>query len=302
MATPSADQLDTFVDHLRHERRLSPHTLAGYQRDLRKFIAWSEQAGLTDLREIDSQHIRLCLASLHRGGLHSASLQRWLSSLRAFFTFAQRMRWLEANPGAGIRAPKRARRLPKTMDVDQTSKFVAVPCDGWLSCRDRAMVELFYSSGLRLAELVSLNLADLDLRDGTAIVTGKGDKMRIVPVGREACSALNVWLKQRAPVATAGEAAVFIARRGVRISHRAVQQRLHTLSVRQGTSERVHPHMLRHSFASHLLESSGDLRAVQELLGHANLSTTQIYTHMDFQHLAKIYDSAHPRAQRKKPD
>ncbi|MGK2913691.1 MAG: tyrosine recombinase XerC [Porticoccaceae bacterium] len=302
MATPSQDQLDAFENYLRHERRLSPHTLAGYQRDLQKFTAWSASAGLTGLSEIDSQHIRQCLATLHRGGLNGASLQRWLSSLRAFFTFAQRRRWLNANPATGIRAPKRARKLPKTLDVDQAAQFLSIPNSDWLSCRDRAILELFYSSGLRLAELVGLDLKDLDLNDGTVTVTGKGNKTRIVPVGRAARQALTLWLAQRALEARAEEAALFIIRRGGRIGHRAVQQRLHKLSASQGSQERVHPHMLRHSFASHLLESSGDLRAVQELLGHANLSTTQIYTHLDFQHLAKIYDSAHPRAHRKKLD
>lgn len=301
MAVPSATQLDAFCAHLRHERRLSPHTLAGYQRDLDKFAVWSERRAIEDLQEIDSQHVRICLASLHREGLGAASLQRWLSSLRTFFAFAQRMGWVANNPASGVRGPKRAQKLPKTMDVDQVSRFVAIPGDRWLDCRDRAMLELFYSSGLRLAELVALDLDDLDLREGTVRITGKGRKTRMVPVGKAARAALATWLPQRALVAKPGTSAVFIARGGERIGRRAIQQRVRKLGMAQGMEALVHPHMLRHCFASHLLESSGDLRAVQELLGHASLSTTQIYTHLDFQHLASVYDSAHPRAQRAKP-
>lgn len=298
-ATLFAEERGLFASHLSHERRLSPHTVASYLRDLDKFIAWGQRAGLSQLTQIDSQHIRQCLAALHRDGLAAVSLQRWLSSLRAFFDFGIARGWLATSPVVGVRAPKKARKLPRAMDIDQTAQFLALAGDDWLSCRDRAILELFYSSGLRLAELVSLNLGDLDIADRTLTVTGKGRKTRTLPVGSMALKAMVVWLGQRAAVAAVGETALFITHRGGRIGPRAVQQRLHVLSVRQGMAEPVHPHMLRHSFASHLLESSTDLRAVQELLGHASLSTTQIYTHLDFQHLAKVYDSAHPRARRK---
>ncbi len=296
-----AEQRGLFASHLRDERRLSPHTVAGYLRDLDKFTAWAQRTGIHELGQIDSQHVRQCLAVLHRGGLASVSLQRWLSALRAFCEFGAARAWLATNPTAGVRAPKKARKLPRVMDIDQTAQFLSLTGDDWLTCRDRAILELFYSSGLRLAELVSLDLSDLDLADRTLTVTGKGRKTRALPVGSMALKAVADWLTQRAAVAAMGETALFITRRGGRIGPRAVQQRLRALSARQGMAEPVHPHMLRHSFASHLLESSTDLRAVQELLGHASLTTTQIYTHLDFQHLAKVYDSAHPRARRKPP-
>ncbi len=298
-ALPFDEQSNAFADDLRYQRRVSAHTLNGYLRDLRKFQTWAVHASLDSLQQVDDQHIRQCLATLHRGGLAPASLGRWLASLRAFFNFAVRRKWIAANPATGISAPKGQRKLPKTLDVDQTGQFVAVVGDDWFTCRDRAIVELLYSSGLRLAELGALNLSDVDFSDGTVTVTGKGSKTRTVPVGKLAVTALRQWLTQRAQTATQDNNAVFINRSGGRLSHRSIQLRLHKLSVRQGMPGRVNPHMLRHSFASHLLESSGDLRAVQELLGHANLSTTQIYTHLDFQHLAKTYDLAHPRAHRK---
>ncbi len=296
---PFADQSHAFADYLRYERRLSVHTLKAYLRDLGKFQRWAAGVGLDSVQQVDDQHIRQCLAVLHRGGMAPPSLGRWLASLRAFFNFAVRRKWTQANPATGISAPKGQRKLPRTLDVDQTGQFVAVSGDDWFTCRDRAIVELLYSSGLRLAELAALNLRDLDLGDGAVTVTGKGSKTRTVPVGKLAATALLQWLTMRVQTATPDNNAVFISRSGGRLSHRSIQQRLHRLSVRQGMPGRVHPHMLRHSFASHLLESSGDLRAVQELLGHANLSTTQIYTHLDFQHLAKTYDRAHPRARRK---
>ncbi len=292
-------QAHAFADYLRDQRRVSAHTLTGYLRDVRKFQNWATHAGLANLQQVDDQHIRQCLATLHRSGLAPASLGRWLASLRAFFNFAVRRKWIASNPATGISAPRGQRKLPKTLDVDQTGQFVAVAGDDWFTCRDRAIVELLYSSGLRLAELGALKLRDIDFSDGTVTVTGKGNKTRTVPVGKLAITALQRWLAHRAESAVPDSDAIFINRTGGRLSHRSIQQRLHKLSVRQGMQGRVHPHMLRHSFASHLLESSGDLRAVQELLGHANLSTTQIYTHLDFQHLAKTYDSTHPRARRK---
>ena len=306
LSVPNKTELDSFKHYLASERNLSPHTVTNYLRDLGKLSRWTQAENLQSLKQIDSLHIRQCLANLHKGGLGGASLQRWLSSLRAFFRYAIRKQWLESDPSVGINAPKKNRRLPKVLDVDQTDQFMEVPGSSWLAHRDRAMIELFYSSGLRLAELASLNINNLDFADHTVTVLGKGNKTRTLPVGAPALLRLREWLglRPQRPGASTGveddQQALFLSQRGQRLSHRAIQQRLAHLSAKQGLDQRVNPHMLRHSFASHLLESSGDLRAVQELLGHANLSTTQIYTHLDFQHLAKTYDQAHPRALRKK--
>ncbi|UTW45156.1 tyrosine recombinase XerC [bacterium SCSIO 12696] len=296
---PFAQQLDQFERYLRSERNASPHTIANYRRDLKKLQDYCQQNHIKQLAAITPSDIRLCLGLLHRQGLSGASLQRWLSSSRSFFNFASRKYGLTLNPASGIRAPKSPKKLPKTMDADQTQQYLNINSDEWINCRDLAMVELFYSSGLRLAELVGLDITHIDIGNGSARVLGKGRKERIVPIGRYALDALKTWLKRRREVAIQDHQALFISQRGTRISPRTVQQRLKQLSAQQGMDGRVHPHMLRHSFASHLLESSGDLRAVQELLGHANISTTQVYTHLDFQHLAKVYDKAHPRAQKR---
>lgn len=297
---PSTSQLNSFVDYLRYERVLSPHTVAAYQRDIQRFGDCLSPMAPDSLAQIDSLHIRQCLAQLHHNGLSGKSLQRWLSSIRAFFRFAERKQWLETDPSSGISAPRSARKLPSVLDVDLAEQLMGITGNDWLARRDRAMVELFYSSGLRLAELASLDTADLDLSEATVTVTGKGRKTRTVPVGRQALSRLKEWLDvRRQKIQDDSVTALFLSQRGNRISHRAIQQRLANLSMKTGLGQRVNPHQLRHSFASHVLESSGDLRAVQELLGHANLSTTQIYTHLDFQHLARTYDKAHPRALRK---
>ena len=296
---PSPDQLAAFERYLTSERRYSPHTLSNYRRDLKKLQNWSSKAGLTDLEQLNSHHIRQCLGQLHAGGLAGSSLSRWLSSLRTLFKFALREHWVTDNPVTGLSAPKSAKKLPRTLDVDQIQQLLNIASNDPLMLRDLAMAELMYSSGLRLAELAGTNLNDLDLVDTTITVTGKGGKTRILPVGTHAQTAIKRWLRERSSWCEPEQTALFLTRRGQRLSHRAIQQRLAQIGLRQGVPGRVHPHMLRHSFASHLLESSGDLRAVQELLGHANLSTTQIYTHLDFQHLAKIYDVAHPRARRK---
>jgi len=297
---PLADQLTQFEEHLRSERRLSPHTVDSYRRDLGKLLKWCNRQQLDTLSELNTQHIRLCLSELHRQGLGGRSLQRWMSSLRTFFTYALKQRWVGADPSAAVSAPKSTKKLPRTLDVDQATQFVTASGDSWVAYRDRAMVELFYSSGLRLSELTSLDLRDIDFADRLVRVTGKGGKNRQVPIGSHAARALQQWLgRRREHPQSAHTNAVFLSSRGNRIAPRTVQERLRLLSQQQDMQGRVSPHMLRHSFASHLLESSGDLRAVQELLGHANLSTTQIYTHLDFQHLSKIYDRAHPRAKRK---
>jgi integrase/recombinase XerC len=302
MDAAAAAWVERYLAHLRAERRLSPHTESNYRRDLAALSAWCDAAGLPDWPRLDSQHVRSFAASQHRGGLSPKSIQRQLSALRGFFAFLIREGVLGANPAAEIRAPKAAKRLPGTIDADQMARLLAPPADEPLARRDHAMMELFYSSGLRLAELVGLDLMDLDLQDRTVRVLGKGAKTRIVPVGRHALSALRAWLGDRAALAKPGETAVFVGSTGRRLGPRAIQLRLAEAARRQGLNLRVHPHLFRHSFATHLLESSGDLRGVQELLGHADISTTQVYTHLDFQHLARIYDQAHPRARRRKQD
>lgn len=299
---PFANELQAFLLYLRTERQVSARTLDAYQRDLEKLQIFAAERQTHSLSDINPQSIRLMMAQLHRANLSAKSLQRWLSGLRSFFRFCINRGWLKVNPADGLQAPKVSRKLPKTLDVDQATQFVEVQGDDFVSLRDRALVELFYSSGLRLSELVGINLTDLDPREGSVTVTGKGNKQRNVPVGKEALKAIAAYQPQRALVANEGEAALFISSRGKRISQRNVQERLRQLSVKQGMAQPVHPHMLRHSFASHMLESSSDLRLVQELLGHANISTTQVYTHLDFQHLAKVYDNAHPRAQKKRDD
>ena len=297
---PDASQLNSFVEYLRYERVLSPHTVDAYERDINRFADCLAPMAPGTLDQIDSLHVRQCLAQLHQRGLSGTSLRRWLSSIRAFFRFARRKQWLVADPSSGISAPRSARKLPNVLDVDLAEQLMGVAGDDWLSRRDRAMVELFYSSGLRLAELARLDIGDLDISEATVTVTGKGRKTRTLPVGKPALSRLREWLDVRGQKAREESlTALFLSQQGKRISHRAIQHRLSLLSLRAGLGRHVNPHQLRHSFASHLLESSGDLRAVQELLGHANLATTQIYTHLDFQHLASIYDSTHPRAQRK---
>lgn len=297
---PFAEELAAFLTYMRSEKQFSPLTQENYRRDLEKFFRFCAKYSLHDLSTLHPQHIRQGVAALHRSGIGGKSLQRWLSSLRSFFRFAIKRGWMKNNPADGIQAPKSPKKLPKTMDADQTAQFVEVAGDSFIALRDRALLELIYSSGLRLAEVTGLNLSDIDLKEGMVNVTGKGSKQRLLPVGCYAIAALQEWLPQRARHAPADQQALFITQRGTRISHRAVQLRMQQLSAQQGMDNPVHPHMLRHSFASHVLESSGDLRLVQELLGHANISTTQIYTHLDFQHLAKVYDKAHPRAQRKK--
>jgi integrase/recombinase XerC len=292
--------LDAFLDHLRHERRLSSHTLENYARDLGRIQAWCDTKAIPAWNGLDQQHIRDYAAWRHRRGISGKTIQRELSALRSLFRYLLREGATETDPAQGVRAPKTQRRLPATLDADQINRLLEGGDSQPLEVRDKAIVELFYSSGLRLAELVSIDLIDIDLDDATLEVTGKGAKTRRVPVGRQARKAIGKWLQARAQIAAADERALFVSQRGVRLKPRSVQQRLHHWAIRQGATRNVHPHLLRHSFASHLLESSGDLRAVQELLGHADISTTQIYTHLDFQHLAEVYDNAHPRAHRKK--
>jgi len=293
-------ELDNFFQYLKSERRLSPHTLLNYRRDLETLAAFAAAQGVHEWRALDAIRARAFAATLHRRGLNGRSIARMLSAARSLYRFLIREGRATASPFSGVSAPKAGRRLPKALSVEQAVRLVEIPTENALAARDRAMLELFYSSGLRLAELVALDIDDLDLRDGSVTVTGKGSKTRIVPVGGKARNAIQSWLSERLGYAKRSETALFVGRNGKRLGSRAVQQRLKYWAARQGLSVPAHPHMLRHSFASHVLESSGDLRAVQELLGHANLSTTQVYTHLDFQHLAKVYDAAHPRARRKR--
>ncbi len=298
--TPQArQQLDDFLHALRYERNLSPRTRDAYRRDLQRFMAFCDESEIGDWPQVDAETVRRFVAWRHRRGLGGRSLQRELSALRSLFRHLLRLGAVDHNPAADVRAPKAGRQLPKTLDVEQVTRLLTFPGDKALDVRDRAILELFYSSGLRLSELLALDLAAAaDIRQGRVRVTGKGGKIREVPVGRHAIAALEAWLRERPALARDGEAALFLSRDGRRLSPRAVQQRLRLRARQQGIEGRVHPHMLRHSFASHLLESSGDLRAVQELLGHADIGTTQIYTHLDFQHLAQVYDRAHPRARK----
>ncbi|MGY1425906.1 tyrosine recombinase XerC [Lysobacter sp. A289] len=294
-SVPITSPVDDFLSHLAVERRMSPHTLDAYRRDLTALSQWADGQGLAVL-DVRTEPLRGFIAAEHRRGLSPKSLQRRLSACRSFYAWLLKHGRVEANPAAAIRAPKAPRKLPEVLDADEVKVLVEVPTDVPLGLRDRAMLELFYSSGLRLSELCALRWRDLDLADGLVTVLGKGSKQRSVPLGSYARAALAEW---HGSTGADSDSPVFPGRNGP-ITPRAVQYRLRQLAQRQGVFKRVHPHMLRHSFASHILESSGDLRGVQELLGHADIATTQIYTHLDFQHLAKVYDSAHPRAKRKK--
>ena len=290
-------RINEFLHYLETARQLSPHTLSNYRRDLEKFSDYCLQKNIAEPSLAHSADVRQWVAQLHRGGLAGPSLQRALSALRSFYKYRNRQ-GEKNNPAISIQAPKSAKKLPKALDADNMQQLLSIDGNDWLSTRDRAILELFYSSGLRLSELVNLNLQDIDLPQALITVTGKGRKTRTLPIGSFAIKALKAWFSLRADVKPI-ETAVFLSKQGRRLGQRSIQLRLKKYSVQQGVNQSVHPHMLRHSFASHMLESSGDLRAVQELLGHANISTTQVYTHLDFQHLAKVYDKAHPRASRK---
>ena len=291
------DLLNGYLAYLGNERQYSPLTLENYARDIRQLFA---AAGETPLIDLKSHQIRRFIAMLHGQGLGGKTLARMLSAWRGFYTYLIRDHQYTTNPCNGLRAPKSPRNLPHTLSPDEAVRMVDLPADDdVLTLRDKAMFELLYSSGLRLAELVGMNPAALDFSDASVRVTGKGNKTRIIPLGSHAISALQQWINARVALAKDDEPALFINRNGGRISARSVQLRMKEWGIKQGLSSNVHPHLLRHSFASHVLQSSGDLRAVQEMLGHASISTTQVYTHLDFQYLSKIYDSAHPRAKKK---
>jgi integrase/recombinase XerC len=323
--TPAAIAwIERFRRYLAEERRCSPHTVAAYTRDLQALVSYCGSTGLASWAALDSGHVRAFAARSHAGGLGPRSIQRRLSAVRSFFEFLQReghalrtrvpeaagagamerdgrseVARIRSNPGQDVRAPKAPRRLPQTLDADQMARLLEIPAGEPFACRDRAIMELLYSSGLRLAEIVGLDLGELDLRDRMVHVLGKGRKARLVPVGRMAIRALEEWLAERPGIARPGEPALFVGRSGRRLGRRAVELRVAHWARRQGVPAHVYPHLFRHSFASHLLESGAELRGVQELLGHADIATTQIYTHLDFQHLARIYDASHPRARRK---
>jgi len=292
--SPVAD-IEDYLAHLQVERRMSAHTLDAYRRDLVSLAQWAQHEGV-EVSALHGEQVRGFVAAEHRRGLSPKSLQRRLSACRSFYAWLVKQGRIAASPAASIRSPKAPRKLPQVLDPDEAKALVEVPTDAPLGLRDRALLELFYSSGLRLSELCALRWRDLDLSDALVNVLGKGNKQRSVPLGSHARAALAEW---RGSTGAANDAHVFPGRGGGPITPRAVQLRMRHLAQQQGLFKRVHPHLLRHSFASHILESSGDLRGVQELLGHADIATTQIYTHLDYQHLAKVYDAAHPRARRK---
>jgi integrase/recombinase XerC len=291
--------LDRFERHLGTERRLSAHTVAAYAHDLATLAQWCDQNGIDRWGTLDHQHVRSYAARIHARGLKGRSIQRRLAAVRAFFTFLQREGALKRNPALDVPSPKARRRLPQTLDVDQMARLLDFKPANVLEVRDLAMMEVFYSAGLRLSELTGLRLGDLDLKSGQARVLGKGSRERIILLGGKAVQALRKWLAERASLAKPDSEALFVGRSGQPLTPRAVQLRVAERARAQGLPQHVHPHLFRHSFATHLLESSRDLRGVQELLGHANISSTQVYTHLDFQHLARTYDQAHPRAKRR---
>lgn len=287
---------EDYLNHLAYERRLADHTLSNYQRDLDVLGELTGERSVSALQQTD---IRRFIAQLHGRGLSPRSLARVLSGWRGFFEHLRREGLIRANPADGVKAPRAEKRLPQTLSPDEASKLVAIEDTSPVGLRDHALFELAYSCGLRVSELVSLDLGSIDLASGEVRVTGKGSKTRIVPVGKQALNAVRTWMGVRSSWKGAESPALFLGERGGRLSVGAVQKRIKQWAVKQGINVDVHPHMLRHSFASHVLQSSGDLRAVQEMLGHASIASTQVYTHLDFQHLAKVYDAAHPRAKKK---
>jgi integrase/recombinase XerC len=301
---PDSEQewISKFLQHLGFERRLSPLTCKHYGRDLAAFYRFCREQHLQGWNEVDGEHLRSFSAACYRRGLGARSIQRQLSAIRTFFRYMRREQHVKSNPAEGLSAPKAGKRLPENLDADRMARLLDITGDGPLVARDRAILELLYSSGLRLAELTALDVDSIDIADGSVRVVGKGSKERILPVGRHALKALATWQRERGQLADPDEPALFVSSRGTRLKPRSVQARVDHWAKRQGIDTKVYPHLFRHSFATHLLESSHDLRGVQELLGHANIGTTQVYTHLDFQHLAQIYDKTHPRARRKQDD
>lgn len=297
----STEWVDSYLDELAQQRRQSPHTVSNYRRDLHVLAGLiAESSDSITYCTLQGHHIRRFMAQLHARGLGGRSLARMLSAWRGFYRWLGLRGEVSANPVEGVKAPKSPRALPKVLSPDEANRLLDHAGGDGLELRDQAMFELFYSSGLRLAELAALDLACLhDVAEGEIKVFGKRGKERHVPVGGKAREAIERWAQQRALVALPDETALFVGQRGARIHPRVIEERLKQRALTQGLPVNVHPHMLRHSFASHMLQSSGDLRAVQEMLGHASIASTQVYTHLDFQHLAQVYDKAHPRAKRK---
>ena len=301
--TPIQPLIDRFLDHLKFERRVSDHTVSAYRIDLLRLQEFAVQRKIQNIARLAPPQARLFAAGLRHLNLSSRSIARTLSAARSFYKFLIREGEGKTNPFEGISTPRGERKLPRTLNIEQAAQLVMITPDSDLTFRDRAILELLYSSGLRLSEIERSNVCDVDLADRTMTILGKGGKTRIVPVGRHAITAIKSWLQRRQALVSNSnieEKALFVSRSGNRLGARAIQKRVEYWAKRQGLDRSVHPHMLRHSFASHMLESSSDLRAVQELLGHSDISTTQVYTHLDFQHLAKVYDKAHPRARRRK--
>lgn len=293
------DAIQRFIDYLRDERGLSPRTRDAYSRDLEKFRAEFGRPDSRTLRDVSEHDVRRFIARLHRQGLGARSIQRVLSAVRSLYRYLVREGIADHNPASAVKAPKAPKKLPKTLDTDAVTRLLDFEADTPLAIRDKSIMELFYSSGLRLSELATLRWDQVDIASGLVTVTGKGGKTRIVPLGGQAAKALGKWQRVRGNFAGFDEPCIFVSQRGNPISTRTIQSRIRHWARKQGLPQQVYPHLLRHSFASHLLESSGDLRAVQELLGHADISTTQVYTHLDFQHLSSVYDKAHPRARKK---
>jgi integrase/recombinase XerC len=293
---PLNQAVQQYLDYLAYNKRYSSHTIDAYRRDIQRLIHTLEDLGHNAWADTQADTIRAAMITARKTDLAPKSIQRILSSWRSFFTYLLQQRLVKLNPVEGIKAPKSPQKLPNSLDPDQISQVLNAPIasDDPMAMRDNAMVELTYSCGLRVAELASLNVFDIDMTDASLIVTGKGNKTRQLPIGRQAITAISSWLQQRSQLKCLDANALFINHRGQRMGVRGIQMRMAKMSASHG--QHIHPHMLRHSFASHLLQSSGDLRAVQELLGHSNISTTQVYTHLDYQHLAKVYDQAHPRA------
>ncbi|MGC8120026.1 tyrosine recombinase XerC [Marinobacter sp. VGCF2001] len=301
-AKDSSAVLSEFLRHLQSEKRHSPRTCDHYLRDLERLAAWLSDSGTGDWSALSAHDVRRYVARLSRDGLSGRSIARHLSAIRRFYQYLLREGLARDNPALDVRAPRSGRRLPRVADVDQMTQLLDAPPEDPLEVRDLAMFELMYSSGLRLAELAGADLSALDLRAAEIRVLGKGNKERVLPVGAKAVAALTRWLSCRKAMAADAETALFVSQRGNRLSRRSIQSRLARWGTVHGADQRLHPHLFRHSFASHMLESSGDLRAVQELLGHADIATTQVYTHLDFQHLARVYDQSHPRARRRTTD
>ena len=290
---------ENFLHHLETEKRFSANTVASYRRDLESLEKYCLDQKITAWRHLKTHHLRTYTAKIFSRGLGPRSIQRRLSGIRSFMNYLLRESLIKSNPASGVKTPKAPKRLPNVLDVDQINQLLNIRETNPISLRDKAILELLYSSGLRLSELVNLNPIDLNLKDKSLMVMGKGGKTRFVPIGQKAIEAVNQWLDVRSQLAIIDEEALFVGSKGSRLGQRAIQARITHWGKKNGIQQGVYPHLLRHSFATHLLEASGDLRAVQELLGHKDISSTQIYTHLDFQHLAETYDKAHPRSGKK---